>query len=151
MSTMERKWPDYMDRSKNPRWRWRRTMLCGEVLPDDWTLYDGEGKQAARIRKEEGGPQNGRWHWAVQVGPDGQPRNGGTGYADSGREARKECEARVPGAVEALSNGKQEADRVAQLSLQAPQPEWTSIKRAEHKSSALIRCFALQLMLASNG
>jgi len=66
-----------------------------EILADDWSLADG-GLSIARIYRVRGGPQDGRWAWFVQVGPDGAPRNGGAGYADDGRTAREACEALLP-------------------------------------------------------
>ncbi len=78
---------------------WRRTRLfCvdGAPIPDDWTLEDHAGQPLGRIYAEAGGPQGGRWFWAVLVAPDGTPFNGGTGHAATGREAREAVEARVP-------------------------------------------------------
>jgi hypothetical protein len=78
---------------------WRRTRLTradGSPIPDDWTLEDENGQPLGRIYAETGGPQGGRWFWAVLVAPDGTAFNGGTGHAASGKEARKAVEARVP-------------------------------------------------------
>jgi hypothetical protein len=81
---------------------WRRTRLTradGSPIPDDWTLEDETGQPLGRIYAETGGPQGGRWFWAVLVAPDGTPFNGGTGHAASGKEAREAVEARVPEGV----------------------------------------------------
>jgi hypothetical protein len=77
--------------------RWRRTVIAGRIVPDDWCLVADDGRDFARIYKAVSSPGlRGKWQWFVQVDALGQPSNGGTGYADSGREAREECEARVP-------------------------------------------------------
>lgn len=88
-------------------WRWRPwtvPLLGGEqeISPDDWLLYDDEGRQVARISLVVGGPNNGKWRWSLQIRPDGERLNGGQGYCDTGKEARELCEARVPGAREGL-------------------------------------------------
>jgi hypothetical protein len=75
---------------------WRRTSFedtAGnvEVVPDDWTLLD-----LARLYKVTGGPQGGRWFWAVLIRPDGSQGSGGTGFVASGREAREACKKRIP-------------------------------------------------------
>ena len=78
---------------------WRRTRLtraAGSPIHDAWTLEDETGQPLGHIYAETGGPQGGRWFWAVQVAPDGTPFNGGTGHAASGKEAREAVEARVP-------------------------------------------------------
>ncbi len=80
---------------------WRRTSfrrLGGaiETAQDNWTLVDDVGRPLARIYLYLYGPNAGRWSWFVLVGPNGTPYNGGTGTAATGREAREECEARVP-------------------------------------------------------
>jgi hypothetical protein len=82
--------------------RWRRTSfkrLDGsvDVVLDDWCLHDENDQVLARIYKMTGGPQNSQWFWAVQVGPDGEPWNGGTGYFATGKEARETCEALTKG------------------------------------------------------
>ena len=82
--------------------KWRRTSfrrLNGsiDIAPDDWCLEDENGQALARIYKVTGGPQSHQWFWAVQVGRDGQPRNGGTGYVPTGREAREACETLTAG------------------------------------------------------
>ncbi len=76
--------------------KWRRTaftLIDGvvEVLADDWSLLLGN-LPAARIYRVSGGPHDGRWFWAVQIGPGGAPFNSGTGHADDGRSARETCE-----------------------------------------------------------
>jgi len=83
-----------------PESRWRRTAFEGlnadvDIAPDDWCLQNASGQSLARIYKVADGPQDGRWFWAVQVGREGKPFNGGTSYADKGREAKEGCEARV--------------------------------------------------------
>lgn len=91
--------------------KWRRTSfkrLDGsiDVLDDDWSLSLG-GLSIARIYRVNGGPQDGRWAWFVQVFSDGTPGNGGTGSAADGREARKSCEALLPQKFqEALARGR---------------------------------------------
>ncbi len=77
--------------------KWRRTaftLIDGaiEVLADDWSLLLGN-LPAARIYRVRGGPHDGRWFWAVQIGPGRMPFNSGTGHAEGGREAREACEA----------------------------------------------------------
>jgi hypothetical protein len=77
--------------------RWRRTAFtridCAvDIAEDDWSL-DIDGMSAARIYRVRGGPHDGRWFWAVQIGPGRVPFNSGTGNADGGRQAREACEA----------------------------------------------------------
>ena len=84
-----------------PGTKWRRTSFedtAGnvEIAPDDWTLFDPSGEPLVRLYKVTGGPQDGRWYWTVLVRPDGSQGSGGTGFVDTGREAREACEARVP-------------------------------------------------------
>jgi hypothetical protein len=77
---------------------WRRTRLTradGSPILDDWTLEDDTGQPLGRIYAETGGPQGGRWLWAVLVSPDGTHFNGGTRHSGSVREAREAVEARV--------------------------------------------------------
>jgi len=81
--------------------KWRRTIISGldgkrDFNTDDWHLDGGLDHCYARIYKVRGGPQGDRWFWAVQVDVEGRSWNGGTGYADTGREAREACEARLP-------------------------------------------------------
>jgi hypothetical protein len=81
--------------------RWRRTSfrrLDGsiDVSPDDWCLEDANGQPLARIYRYAYGPNAGRWAWFVQVDAQGRPYNGGTGIAETGREAREAFEALVP-------------------------------------------------------
>jgi len=86
----------------NERRRWRKTRLTladGSPIPDDWTLEDEAGQPLGRIYAETGGPQGGRWFWAVLVAPDGMPFNGGSGHAAAGRGAREAVEARIPKGV----------------------------------------------------
>lgn len=80
---------------------WRRTSffrLDGFVdIPyDGGCLQDAAGQPLARIYLFRYGPNAGRWAWFVQVDAAGRPFNGGTGVAETGREARE--------AVEALSS-----------------------------------------------
>jgi hypothetical protein len=82
--------------------RWRRTSFkrldgSTDIALDDWCLHDENDRVLARIYKMTGGPQSSRWFWAVQVGLDGEPRNGGTGYFATGKEARETCEALTKG------------------------------------------------------
>ncbi|MCC3246116.1 hypothetical protein LG047_12430 [Methylocystis sp. WRRC1] len=89
--------------------KWRRTAfkrLDGsiDVMEDDWSLSDG-GLSLARLYRLKGGPQDGRWAWFVQIGPDGAPANSGTGVSLTGAEARKACEDRLPEAVRARLQG----------------------------------------------
>jgi hypothetical protein len=77
--------------------KWRRTAFVRidgsiEGIEDDWSLSVGN-LPAARIYRVRGGPHDGRWFWAVQIGPGGAPFNSGTGHADDGRGAREACEA----------------------------------------------------------
>ena len=56
---------------------WRRTRLTradGSQVPDDWTLEDETGQPLGRIYVETGGPQGGRWFWAVQVARQNEPQ-----------------------------------------------------------------------------
>jgi hypothetical protein len=87
--------------------RWRRTSFrrldgAVDIAADDWTLEDGAGQPLARIYKQTGGPQSGRWMWFVQINPQGRPWNGGTGVAATGRAAREAVEALAPIGVRAL-------------------------------------------------
>ncbi len=71
--------------------RWRRTAVAridgaGDIAEDDWSLVIG-GMSAARIYRVRGGSHDGRWFWAVQIGPGRVPFNIGTGNA-AGRRAR---------------------------------------------------------------
>ncbi len=54
------------------------------------------GDAVARIYKVRGGPRDGHWFWAVQIDEQFRPWKGGTGYSETGREAREAVEARVP-------------------------------------------------------
>jgi hypothetical protein len=79
-----------------PARRWRRTDLVradGSLPPDDWRLTDPTLGAITRIYRPTGGPQGGRWFWAVQVDAKGRPWNGGTGYAPTGAEAKAAFEA----------------------------------------------------------
>ena len=77
--------------------KWRRTAFTRldgavDIADDDWSLAI-DGISAARIYRVRGGPHDGRWFWAVQIGLGRAPFNSGTGNADDGREAREACEA----------------------------------------------------------
>jgi hypothetical protein len=64
---------------------WRRARLTrpdGSPIPDDWTLEDATGQPLGRIYAETGGPQGGRWFWAVLVAPDGPCPAGRQGGID---------------------------------------------------------------------
>jgi hypothetical protein len=67
----------------------RRSLMIGRLRTTPASRW------AASMPKT-GGPQGGRWFWAVLVAPDGTPFNGGAGHAASGKEAREAVEARVP-------------------------------------------------------
>ncbi len=80
-------------------YRWRRTKLLGadgRPVEDDWCLELPNGDAVARIYKIRGGPSDGRWAWFVQIDERFRPWNGGTGYCETGREAKQAVEARVP-------------------------------------------------------
>ena len=84
------------DREGRSTLKWRRTVIsAGDAVPDDWSLQE-PGRSIARLYKVRGGPHDGAWAWFVQVAPDGTPRNGGAGFAATGREAKEECERRLP-------------------------------------------------------
>jgi hypothetical protein len=75
--------------------RWRRTGLTrpdGYPAPDDWSLFDEKLGPVARLYRTAGGPQDGRWFWAVQIDAEGHPYNSGTGSCATGGEARQEIE-----------------------------------------------------------
>ena len=77
--------------------KWRRTAFTRidgavDIAEDDWSLMI-DRLPAARIYRVNGGQNDGRWFWAVQIGPGRVPFNGGTGHAGGGREAREACEA----------------------------------------------------------
>ncbi len=96
------------------RRNWRRTSFRRsdgsiEVTPDDWTLFDDNGCPLARIYHFRFGPNAGRWAWFVLVAPDGAPPfNGGTGVAQTGREAREICERLVPPGTQVRSFARME-------------------------------------------
>jgi hypothetical protein len=84
-------------RSSPSGFKWRRTPFARidgavDIAEDDWSLMI-DCVSAARIYRVRGGPHDGRWFWAVQIGPGRVPFNSGTGNADGGREAREACEA----------------------------------------------------------
>ncbi len=94
-------------RSSVTSFKWRRTAFTRidgavDVAEDDWSLRI-DGLSAARIYRVRGGPHDGRWFWAVQIGPGRVPFNSGTGNADGGREAREACEAIFAGNGRRLS------------------------------------------------
>ena len=49
-----------------------------DIAEDDWSLMI-DGLSAARIYRVRNGPHDGRWFWAVQVGPGRVPFDSGTG------------------------------------------------------------------------
>ncbi len=80
-------------------YRWRRTQLKGADglrVVDDWCLELPNGDTVARIYRVRGGPRDGHWFWAVQIDESFRPWNGGTGYCETGREAKEAVEVRVP-------------------------------------------------------
>jgi hypothetical protein len=84
-------------RSAPTAFKWRRTAFMRidgavDIAEDDWSLLV-DGLTAARIYRLNGGPNDGRWFWAVQIGPGCVPFNSGTGNTDGGRQAREACEA----------------------------------------------------------
>jgi hypothetical protein len=86
-------------RSMERNWRstsFKRLDGSIEVVPDDWSLLDEDGRPLARIYRYLYGPQAGRWSWFVLVAPDGTPRNGATGTAATGKEAREAVEKLIP-------------------------------------------------------
>jgi hypothetical protein len=81
-----------------PARRWRRASfrrLDGSIAfsPDDWCLENSNGQPLARIYRFAYGPNAGRWTWFIQVDLQGRHYNGGTGTAETEREAREACEA----------------------------------------------------------
>jgi hypothetical protein len=69
---------------------WQRTAFTQidgavETADGDWPLFV-DSLPAARIYRVRGGPHDGRWFWAVQIGAGRVPFNSG---ADDGREARE--------------------------------------------------------------
>jgi len=89
--------PPSSDAAETPAvFKWQRTRFVHidgaiEAVEDDWCLLIG-GLQAARIYRVRGGPQDGCWFWAVQIGANDAPFNSGTGHAEGGRQARETCE-----------------------------------------------------------
>ena len=84
-------------RSSPSAFKWRRTAFTRidgavDIAEDDWLLCI-DGMSAAHIYRVRGGPHDGRWFWAVQIGFGRAPFNSGTGNADGGGEAREACEA----------------------------------------------------------
>jgi hypothetical protein len=78
------------------RTSFRRLDETVETAPDDWTLFDDNGRPIARIYHYSFGPNAGRWAWFILVAPDGAPFKGGTGVAETGTEAREICERLLP-------------------------------------------------------
>ena len=81
---------------ETPKRNWRRTVIGGKIVNDDWVMLDAAGQALARIYRIVGGPKDGRWAWFIQVDPDGRPYNGGSGDGANGTEAREAIEARIP-------------------------------------------------------
>lgn len=75
--------------------RWKRTVIAGEIVADDWCLRISEARSVARIRRETGGSNDGLWFWTVQIDASVRPYNAGAGYSRSGAEARQACEDRL--------------------------------------------------------
>jgi len=80
-------------RSDPAPFKWRRTAFTRidgavDIAEDDWSLFT-DGLSAARIYRVRGGPHDGRWFWAVQIGPGRVPFNSGTGNSDSGLESAR--------------------------------------------------------------
>jgi hypothetical protein len=64
-------------RSSPLSFKWRRTAFTRiggtvDIAEDDWSLMI-DGLSAARIYRLRGGPHDGRWFWAVQIGPWSSP------------------------------------------------------------------------------
>ncbi len=68
-------------------------MVC---MSRHWCLELPNGDAVARIYRVRGGPRDGHWFSAVQIDEHFRPWNGGTGYCETGREAKEAVEARVP-------------------------------------------------------
>jgi hypothetical protein len=87
-------------RSDLATFKWRRTAFTRidgavDIAEDDWSLMI-DGMSAARIYCVSGGPHDGRWFWAVQIGPGRVPFNSGTRVARTAagkraRLARRSC------------------------------------------------------------
>ncbi len=83
--------------SHSASFKWRRTAFTRidgavEFAENDWSLFV-DALPAARLYRVAGGPHDGTWFWAVQIGAGRAPFNSGTGHAEGGREAREACEA----------------------------------------------------------
>jgi hypothetical protein len=92
---------DPEDQNTSPTRRWSRTFLkclgrSVEFPSGDRRLEDDSGQPLARLYRQTGGPQGGRWMRFVHVDPEGRAWNGGTGLAEMGKEAREAVEALVP-------------------------------------------------------
>jgi hypothetical protein len=73
-----------------PKYKWRETWP-GEGH-QDFAAWDGE-TPVGRIRLEESGPMNGRWHWSGNGGPNVKRRlTPNTGYVATAREASRMVE-----------------------------------------------------------
>ncbi len=87
-------------RSSLSAFKWRRTAFTRidgavDIAEDDWSLTI-DGMSAARIYRVRGGPHDGRWFWAVQIGPGRVPFNSGAGNTRTAagkraRPARRSC------------------------------------------------------------
>jgi hypothetical protein len=77
-----------------------RTDGLVEIVPDDWAL-ENDGSSLARIYRVRSGPQHSKWFWAVMICPSSESGNGETGYAPNVREARRQCEGRLPEEINA--------------------------------------------------
>jgi hypothetical protein len=81
---------------------WRRTSfkrLDGsiDVAPDDWTLFDDNGRPLARIYHYSFGPNAGRWSGFILVARRmARLPTAGAGIAETGTGAREICERVLP-------------------------------------------------------
>ena len=84
----ERTWPDRPDSQHD--WHVPKATLGGKVDPL------GGSPNTLRIMKASGGPQSGRWEWAVQKvvsdGPGKRRLFGAAGFEATAKEAREAAE-----------------------------------------------------------
>lgn len=73
--------------------RWRRTVIAGKIIADDWVLMLNEHDQAARIHHSPGVAPAGDWQWGTTFDRDGNWLKGSHGAVRSGKEAREAAEA----------------------------------------------------------
>jgi hypothetical protein len=78
-----------------PKYTWKRTQIDERDPPTDydWQGFDGVS-YIGRIRKEFGGPTNGKWHWAGSYPRThmGRPPAWNAGHCDTAREATQKVE-----------------------------------------------------------